>query len=187
MDENITDVISMGEDSMSKSLDHLEVELKKIRAGKASPMMLGGITVEYYGSATPLDQVASVTAMDARTLIVKPWEKNMIQPIERAIIEANLGLNPQSDAEMVRIPIPSLTEARRKDLVKQAKGEGENAKIAIRRIRKNSYDMFKELKSEGVSEDMVKTGEKKIDELTNAYVSKVDEVIKQKEGEIMTV
>ncbi|MEM9933478.1 MAG: ribosome recycling factor [Bacteroidota bacterium] len=172
---------------MNKALEHLEKELTKIRAGKASPVMLSGVKVDYYGSPTPIDQVAAVSAGDATTLIVKPWEKSMIQPIERAIMGANLGLNPQNDGEMVRIPIPRLTEERRKDLVKQAKGEGETGKVALRSVRQDSNAKLKKLQKDGASEDEIKGAERKIQDLTDTFTKKIEDMLKNKEGEIMTV
>lgn len=187
MDEGIKKVLDSTKTSMEKSIQHLEAELNKIRAGKASPLMLTGVKVDYYGSPTPIDQVAAVSVADAQTLVVKPWEKQMIPVIERAIMEANLGLTPSSDAELVRIPVPRLSEERRKDLVKQSKGEGENAKVAIRNNRKDSNTKLKALQKDGVSEDEVKAAEGKVQELTDSFVKKVDEILKVKEGEIMTV
>ncbi|MEL6191663.1 MAG: ribosome recycling factor [Bacteroidota bacterium] len=187
MDDTISSILSSAEEKMNKALERLEGELTKIRAGKASPVMLSGVKVDYYGSPTPIDQVAAVSAGDATTLIVKPWEKSMIQPIERAIMEANLGLNPQNDGEMVRIPIPRLTEERRKDLVKQAKGEGENGRVALRSIRQDSNTRLKKLQKDGASEDEVKGAEKKIQDFTDQFNKSIDDILKTKEGEIMTV
>lgn len=183
----VKQVLDLAEDHMKKSLHHLENELVKIRAGKASPVMLEGVTVEYYGTPTPLSQVANVTAADARTLTIQPWERNMLAPIERAIIAANLGLNPSNDGVLVRVPVPALTEERRKDLVKQTKTEGEHAKVAIRSLRHEALDKIKKLVKEGVSEDEGKAAEKKVQELTDKYVKSVDEVLHAKEQEIMTV
>lgn len=175
------------EASMEKTISHLQSALLKIRAGKASPNMVDSVTVDYYGSQTPLSQVSNVSVADARTLTITPWEKNMIPVIEKAVRDANLGLNPSSDGDMVRIPIPALTEERRKDLVKQARNEGEQAKIAIRSIRKDSNDNLKQLQKDGVSEDDVKTAEKKVQDTTNSYSDKIDSILKDKEDQIMTV
>ena len=187
MDENIELILEVARESMDKSIEHLKYELTKIRAGKANTAMLDGVKVEYYGSPTPLNQVATVATADARTITISPWERKMTPVIERAIMEANLGFNPQSDGELIRIHIPSLTEDRRKELVKLSKNEAENARIALRSVRHDSLHKMKGLLKEGVSEDDVKTGEKKVQEIIDQYGHKVDEVIKLKEEEIMTV
>ncbi len=187
MDESIKPILDSTSDHMTKSIDHLKIELNKIRAGRATPAMVEGVSVDYYGNPTPLNQVANVAVADARTITITPWEKKMIPAIERAIMEANLGFNPQSDGEMVRIHIPNLTEDRRKDLVKQAKQEGENSKIAIRSSRHEGLNKLKALQKEGVSEDEVKTAEKKVQDITNEYSKMVDDILQLKESEIMTV
>ena len=174
-------------DSMNKAVDHVELELTKIRAGKANPSMLDGIMVDYYGSPTPLSQVANVNTPDARTLVVQPWEKNMIPVIEKAISDANLGINPQNDGIVIRLMVPPLTEERRKDLVKKVKAEGEAGKIAIRNIRKDTNERIKKLQKEGVSEDEVKVGEAEVQKLTDGFILKVDKHIDLKEKDIMTV
>jgi ribosome recycling factor len=168
-------------------LNHLENELLKIRAGKASPAMLNSVMVEYYGSMTPLQQVANVNTMDARTIIVQPWEKPLINDIAKGIINANLGLNPQSNGEQLIIAVPPLTEERRRDLVKRAKTEAENAKIGVRNNRKDALDMIKDLKTEGLSEDMSKDAEEEVQKITNSYIKKVDELLELKEKDIMTI
>jgi ribosome recycling factor len=183
--EDIDLIISEAGDSMKKSLQHLEKELLKIRAGRANPAMLEGVRVEYYGAMTPLSQVSNVATPDARTLSVQPWEKGLIPEIEKAIMNANLGLNPQNNGETVIINIPPLTEERRRDLVKQAKAEGEEAKVSIRSARKDANDMLKDL--DGISEDLVKDAEERVQALTNKNVAKVDTAIEIKEKEIMTV
>jgi ribosome recycling factor len=187
MEELVKMVIESAEESMHRSVEHLESELLKIRAGKANPVMLDGIRAEYYGAMTPLNQLATVSAQDARMLVVQPFDRKSIGLIERAIIEANLGFNPQNDGMVIRIPIPQLTEDRRKQLVRQSKDECENAKIAIRNIRRDHNDQMKKLKDDNVSEDQIKTGETKIQDLTNSYVSRIDDVLKKKEAEIMTI
>lgn len=187
MDELVSMVLIDAEEHMKKAIKHLEHELQNIRAGKANPTMLKGVKVDYYGTPTPLDQAASISVLDPYTLAIKPWEKNMIQVIDKAIQASNLGFNPQSDAEMVRIPIPRLTEERRKKLARQARDEGENAKISIRGIRRNGNSDLKKLKDDDVSEDEIKLGETKVDELTKKFTAKVDEILKKKEAEIMTV
>ena len=187
MEENIKPIIDSAKDTMDKSITYLEGELAKIRAGKASPAMLDGIKVDYYGMPTPLSGACSISVGDARTLLLRPFEKKMIAAIERAILEANIGVTPQNDGNEIRISIPPLNEARRKELVKQAKKEGEEAKVAIRNIRQDSNVKIKKAKDKGVSEDMQKTAEKKVQDLTNDYVAKVDKILKAKEDEILTV
>ena len=172
---------------MEKSISHFSHALAKIRAGRAMPNMLDGLVVQYYGNPTPISQVASVNTPDAKTLVIKPWEKNMISEIEKAIINSDLGLNPQNDGEMVRLNIPPLTEERRKDLVKQSRNEAEHGKVSIRNVRKDANDHIKKLLKENVSEDDVKKAEARIQDLTNDYVKKVDELLAKKEEEIMTV
>src|SRR6188768_2258953 len=167
-------------DLMTKSLNHLGHELTKIRAGKANPSMLDGLLVSYYGAMSPLQQVSSITAPDARTLFIKPWEKNIIGEIERTIINANLGLNPQNDGQQIIINIPMLTEERRKQLVKQASHEGEQGRISIRNIRKETNEQLKKIK--GVSEDDVKNAEAKVQKLTDEFILKIDVLLKKKEG-----
>jgi ribosome recycling factor len=172
---------------MDKAIDHADSELSKIRAGKASPAMLDGIMVDYYGSATPLSQVGSVNTPDARTLIIQPWEKSLLGAIEKAIKESSLGLNPQNDGIIIRINVPPLTEERRRDLVKRLKGEAETGKIAIRNIRKDANEKIKKLKTEGVSEDEIKVGEADVQKLVDTYIIKVDQLADAKEKDIMTV
>jgi len=172
---------------MEKAIDHCDNELNKIRAGKASPSMLDDIMVDYYGSPTPLSQVGSVNTPDARTIVVSPWEKSLLPGIEKAIKEANLGVNPQNDGVIIRINVPPLTEERRRDLVKKAKGEAETGKVAVRNIRKDANEKIRKLKSEGVSEDEMKTGEAEVQKLTDAYIVKIDALSVAKEKDIMTV
>jgi len=172
---------------MDKAIDHCEGELQKIRAGKANPAMLDDITVDYYGTPTPLSQVGNVNTPDARTIVVQPWEKSLLAPIEKAIKEANLGLNPQNDGVIIRINVPPLTEERRRDLVKKVKAEAETGKIAIRNIRKDANEKIRKLKTEGVSEDEMKTGEGEIQKLTDSYIVKVDQHAEAKEKDVMTV
>lgn len=172
---------------MNKAITHLIGELGKIRAGKASPAMLDSIMVDYYGSATPLNQTASVSSPDARTLFVKPWEKTTIPEIEKAIINSGLGLNPQNDGEQIIINIPQLTEERRMALVKQAKAEGEQGKISIRNTRKEINDELKKLQKDGASEDEVKRAEDEVQATTDEFAKKIDEILAHKESEIMTI
>ena len=185
--EDIKLILDMANEGMEKAIVHFRNSLVKIRAGKANTSMVDGVTVDYYGSMTPLNQVANVSVSDARTLAITPWEKHMIPIIEKAIRDANLGFNPQSDGEMVRIPIPMLTEERRKDLVKQAKSEAENARIALRKARQDANSDLKDLLKDGISEDAVKEGEKKVQDITNSFNDKVEAIMKEKESQIMTV
>lgn len=185
--EEINMYLDEAKDLMNKAIKHVSSELVKIRAGKASPNMLEGLMVVYYGNPTPINQVASITTPDARTLMIKPWEKNVIPEIEKAIINSDLGLNPQNDGEQVIINVPQLTEERRITLVKQAKHEGEQGKISIRNIRKETNDNLKQLQKEGVSEDEVKRAEDKVQTLTDEFNKKIDEILTKKEAEIMTV
>ena len=173
-------IIDDTNERMDKSIQFLVSELKKIRAGKAMPSMLDGIMVEYYGAPTPLIQVASITTPDSRTIFIKPWEKTIIQDIEKAITSSDLGLNPQNDGENIIINIPPLTEERRMILVKQIKGEGEKGKISIRSVRKESNELMKKLSNEGVSEDAIKDGENEIQRITDSKINRVDEIIKSK-------
>ena len=172
---------------MDKSIQHVAQELVKIRAGKASPSMLESIKVEYYGVLTPLNQMASITTPDARTIFIKPWEKSVINDIERAIINSDLGLNPQNDGEQVIINVPILTEERRHILVKQVRHEGELGKISVRNIRKDTNDSLKKLLKEGASEDEVKRAEDKIQKFTDDHIKKIDDLIHKKEEDIMHV
>jgi ribosome recycling factor len=172
---------------MEKALAHTDTEFTKIRAGKASIGMLDGIMVDYYGAATPLAQVANVNTPDARTIVVQPWEKAMISPIEKAIMEANIGLNPQNDGIIIRLNVPPLTEERRRDLVKKVKEEAETGRISVRNIRKNTNESIKKLKNDGASEDEIKVGEAEVQKLTDAYIDKVDQLAEIKEKDVMTV
>lgn len=175
------------EDGMNKAITHLETELVKIRAGKANPNMLEGIMAEYYGSPTPISQIANISALDARTISVQPWEKNMLQPIERAIIAANIGINPQNDGTNIRLFLPPLTEERRKELVKRCNGEGEHAKVAIRSIRRDAIEHIKKLQKDGLSEDIAKDAEAEVQDQTNKFISLIEKHLAAKEKEIMAV
>lgn len=175
------------EDGMNKAITHLETELTRIRAGKASPNMLDGIMAEYYGSPTPLAQIANITALDARTISVQPWEKNMLQPIERAIIAANIGINPQNDGNFIRLFLPPLTEERRKELVKKCNGEGEHAKVSVRSIRRDAIEGIKKLQKDGLSEDTAKDAEAEVQDLTNKFIVLIEKHLAAKEKEIMAV
>ena len=185
--EEINMILEEAEDGMKKAISHLNSELSKIRAGRANPSMLDTVRVDYYGSPTPLSQIGNISTLDPRTLTVQPWEKSLLDEITKAIINANLGLNPQNNGEVIIISVPVLTEERRKDLVKRARAEGENAKVSLRTQRKDANDMVKSLKEEGLSEDAVKNAELDVQNLTNSYATKVDELVSVKEEDIMKV
>lgn len=187
MAEDLNGIIAHAQDSMTKAIGHLEAELVKIRAGRANPNMFDGLTVDYYGNPTPLNQVGNISVTDARTLTIQPWEKNMLQPIERSIIAANLGVTPQNDGTIIRIFLPPLTEERRKEIVKRVQHEGEHSKVAIRNIRRDAIEHIKKLKKDGLSEDVAKDGEDEIQELTDKHISLVDKHLASKEKEIMSV
>ncbi|MDQ3535933.1 MAG: ribosome recycling factor [Bacteroidota bacterium] len=172
---------------MEKAVQFTTIELAKIRAGKAMPNMLDGIMVMYYGNPTPINQVASITTPDARTLVLKPFEKKLIIEIEKSIVNSNLGLNPQNDGDVIRLSIPPLTEERRKSLVKQSKSETESGKISVRNIRKDTNDSLRKLLKEGAAEDSIKRAEDQVQVLTNHYVEKMDDLLTKKEKEIMTI
>lgn len=184
MDEEVKFVLDSAKENMDGSISHLEKAFIKIRAGKASPVMLSSVMVDYYGSQTPLSQVSNINTPDARTISVQPWEKNLIGEIENAIMNANLGFNPMNNGEMVIINVPPLTEERRKQLVKQAKSEAEDAKVSIRSARQEAN---KELKALEISEDLLKNAEVDVQELTDSYSKKVDAILSVKEAEIMKV
>lgn len=170
-----------------KSIEHLDAELRKIRVGKATPDMLQSVTVDYYGTQTPLTQVANIGTLDARTLTVQPWEKGLLSECAKGIVNASLGLAPQDNGEMLIINVPPLTEERRKELVKRAKAEGEQAKVSVRAQRKDAMDYIKELKNEGLSEDAAKNAEDDIQQITNKYSDIIDDRIERKEKDIMTI
>ncbi|CAM1361111.1 Ribosome-recycling factor [Tenacibaculum litopenaei] len=184
MNEEIDFILDSAKEAMNKAIEHLEKELRSIRAGKASPAMLANVQVDYYGSATPLGQVANVNTPDARTIAIQPWEKNMLQEIEKAIMIANLGFNPMNNGENIIINVPPLTEERRKDLAKQAKAEAEHAKVGVRNARKEANN---DIKKTDASDDMKKNAEGDIQTLTDQYVKTIDEKFAVKEKEIMTV
>jgi len=187
MSEDSTHILEDSRAAMQKAINHLENELIKIRAGKANPQMLDGLTVDYYGSPTALNQVANISVMDARTMTIQPWEKNMLQLIERAIIAANLGVTPQNDGNTIRIFMPPLTEERRKEYVKRANTEGEHTKVAVRNIRRDAIEHIKKLQKQGLSEDVAKDTEKKMQETTDKYISLIEKHLSAKEKEIMSV
>lgn len=172
---------------MKKAISHLESELSKIRAGKANPVILDGIHVDYYGSSTALNQVANVTVADARTLSIQPWEKNMLQAIEKAIIASNIGLNPQNDGNIIRLFLPPLTEERRKELVKRVNAEGEQAKVSVRSIRRDAIEQIKKEQKDGLSEDIAKDAEAEVQVITDKHIALIDQHCKDKDKEIMTI
>lgn len=183
--EEIELYLEDAKDHMMKTLNHVGHELTKIRAGKANPAMLDGVQVSYYGSMTPLNQVSSMTTPDARTIFIKPWEKNLIPEVEKAIRDANLGLNPQNDGQQVIVNIPMLTEERRKQLVKQVGHECEQGRISVRNIRKETNEHLKKIK--GTSEDDIKDAEATVQKFTDEFIAKIDALMKKKESEILTV
>jgi len=187
MDEEIQFYLDELAESMGKALAHVNVEMSRIRAGKASPSMLDGLRVDYYGTPTPISQIANITAPDARSLFIKPWERNMISEVAKAIKNSDLGLNPVSDAEGVRLNIPAMTEERRRELVKQAKNESEAGKVRVRGIRKDVNESLRKLLKEGASEDAIKSAEDKVQKTTDTYIAEVDKVLSKKESEIMTI
>ncbi len=185
--EEIELYLDDAKDTMEKALKHLAIELTKIRAGKANAGMLDGIQVEYYGATTPLVQVASVNTPDARTIVIKPFEKKLISEVEKAIRNSNLGLSPNNDGEQIRLSIPPLTEERRRDLVKKVKQEVETAKVNVRNIRKDTNDGIRKLTKEGVSEDLVKQGEERVQKLTDNFIARIDDTFVAKEKDILVV
>jgi ribosome recycling factor len=187
MTEEIEFIIDSTKESMNGSIAHLEKSFLNIRAGKASPAMLGSVFVDYYGSQTPLAQIANMNVPDARTITIQPYEKSMLQPIEKAIMVANIGFNPMNNGDVIIISVPPLTEERRRDLTKQAKAEAEDAKIGVRNARKDANNDIKKLEKEGTSEDICKTAEDEVQHLTNSYIKKIDDILLHKEAEIMKV
>ena len=187
MNEDVELLLEITSEKMDKAISHFQKELGKIRAGKADPRMLDGIFVDYYGNKSPLSQVSNINTPDPRTISIQPWEKSMVEVIEKAILAANIGLTPMNNGELIRINIPILTQERRKELVKQVKTEGENTKIAVRNIRRESNEDVKKLKKDGLSEDFAKNAEDEIQKITDNFISKTDEIIDLKEKQIMTV
>ena len=187
MQEDLQFILDTSEEAMKGAIAHLEKELTSIRAGKSSPKMIISVMVDYYGTDTPISQVANISTPDARTIAIQPWEKAMIAPIERAIINSNLGFNPDNNGEVIRINIPALTEERRRDLTKQVHAEGEHAKISIRNARRDAIDELKKMQKDGLSEDLEKDGEAAAQKLTDQYYKQVEELIEEKEKDIMTI
>lgn len=185
--EEVGFILEVCEEKMSSTISHLENELLHIRAGKASPHMLEGVMVDYYGSITPISRIANISTPDARTIAVQPWEKQLIPEIEKAIINSNLGLNPDNNGELIRISVPILTEERRKDLAKRASAEGESAKVGIRSGRKDANDSLKKLLKDGLSEDDLKVAEAEVQELTNKFTKLIDTLLEKKTEEIFTI
>lgn len=187
MNEEVEIYLDEARTSMAGALNHLENELTRIRAGKASPDMLSGLKVMYYGMETPINQACTIKSLDARTLVISPFEKGLIGEIEKAIFQANLGVTPQNDGEVIRLILPPTTEERRRDLVKNSKAYGEQAKVSIRNVRKDANEGIRDLVKDGLSEDEGKSAEDEIQTLTNSYIKKVDDLLAKKEVEIMTV
>jgi ribosome recycling factor len=187
MNEDLDFVFDEAEEKMGNAIAHLERELVKIRAGKANPQMLDSVMVDYYGTMTKLSQVSNINTPDPRSIVVQPWEKGMLGPIEKAIQSANLGFNPQNDGTLVRVAVPPLTEERRRDLVKKVKAEAENTRVSIRNVRREAIEAGKKLEKDGVPEDLVKKFESNVQELTNKYNGTVDQLIETKETDIMTI
>jgi len=180
-------IIDTTRENMEKSIEHTRIEFSRLRAGKAMPSVLDGVMVEYYGSNVPLNQIANVNTPDARTLIVQPWEKSMIPVVEKAIMAANLGLNPMNDGAVIMIAVPMLTEERRIGLVKQVKQEAEGSKVSIRNFRRDAIEKVKKLQKDGLSEDLTKDAEADIQKLVDSYIKKVDDLVIEKEKDIMTI
>jgi ribosome recycling factor len=172
---------------MQKALEHFEYELSKIRAGKASPMMLEGLNADAYGAMTPLNQLANITTPDARTISIQPWDGSLLQPIEKAILMANIGLTPQNDGKIIRLNIPPMTEERRKELVKQTKNEAEECRISLRTFRRDANEKIKKMQKDGLPEDSAKDAETSVQNLVNDFSTKIDKHLEVKEKEIMTV
>lgn len=185
--EDVSKIIAEAKAQMDKALEHLDHELAKLRTGKASPAIVQDLLVEYYGAPTPLPQIANVQVADARTIVIQPWERNMLGPIERVIINANIGITPANDGEVIRLSVPPLTEERRKELVKKAKHAGEESKVGVRNARHKALDQLKKAVKDGLPEDMGKRKETELQDLVNKYVTQVDKVVDTKEKEIMTV
>lgn len=187
MSDELQKQVEHANEAMSKAIAHLEAELLKIRAGRANPLMFDGLTVDYYGTPTPISQVGNITVADARTLTIQPWEKNMLQPIERSIIAANLGVTPQNDGAIIRIFLPPLTEERRKEIVKKVHAEGEHSRVAIRNIRREAIEHIKKLQKQGVSEDLAGDAETEVQDMTNKFIAMVEKHLASKEKEIMSI
>lgn len=187
MSEVLDTIFNEANGLMKKAIDHLETELSRIRAGKANAAILDGVFVDYYGASTQLSSAANITTPDARTISIQPWEKNMLGPIEKAIIASNVGLNPQNDGNIIRLFLPPLTEERRKELVKRVNNEGEQAKVSVRSIRRDAIEQIKKEQKDGLSEDVAKDAEARVQGITDKYIALVDQHCKDKDKEIMTI
>jgi ribosome recycling factor len=187
MNEEVQLVYDMTQERMEKAVEHLDNELMRIRAGKANVHILDGIKVDYYGTMTPLNQVSNISTPDAKTILIQPWEKSMIEPIEKALMNSNVGITPANNGEVIRLAIPQLTEERRRDLVKQVRTEGENARVSIRTARREANDEYKNMQKDGLSEDETKIAEDNIQKLTDEYTEKIDKIVEAKDQDIMTI
>jgi ribosome recycling factor len=187
MNEEVQLVYEMAKEHMDKAVEHLDNELVRIRAGKANVHILDGVMVDYYGTPTPLNQVSNVSTPDAKTIMIQPWEKSMIDTIEKALMQSNVGITPGNNGEVIRLVVPQLTEERRRDLTKQVKNEGENARVSIRNSRREANEEYKRMQKDGLSEDETKIAEDQIQKLTDEYSEKVDKIVEAKEQDIMTI
>ncbi len=187
MNEEVEMVYEMTKESMDKAIEHLDNELMRIRAGKANVHILDGILVDYYGTPTPLNQVSNISTPDAKTIMIQPWEKTMINPIEKALMNSNVGITPANNGEVIRLVIPQLTEERRRNLVKQVKMEGENARVSVRNARREANDEYKNMQKDGLSEDEAKSAEENIQKLTDEFTEKVEKIVEAKDQDIMTI
>jgi ribosome recycling factor len=187
MNEEVQLVYEMAKEHMEKAVEHLDNELVRIRAGKANVHILDGVLVDYYGTPTPLNQVSNISTPDAKTIMIQPWEKSMIDPIEKALMQSNVGITPGNNGEVIRLIIPQLTEERRRDLVKKVKHEGENARVSIRNSRRDANEEYKQMQKDGLSEDEAKTAEDQIQKLTNDFSEQIDKIVESKEEDIMTI
>jgi ribosome recycling factor len=187
MNEEVQLVYEMAKEHMDKAIEHLDNELIRIRAGKANVHILDGVLVDYYGAPTPLNQVSNVSTPDAKTIMIQPWEKSMIDTIEKALMQSNVGITPSNNGEVIRLIVPQLTEERRLELVKKVKHEGENARVSIRNSRREANEEYKQMQKDGLSEDETKTAEDNIQKLTNEYTEKVDKIVEAKDADIMTI
>jgi ribosome recycling factor len=187
MNEEVQMVYEMAKENMEKALEHLDNELNRIRAGKANVHILDGVVVDYYGTPTPLNQVSNISTPDAKTIMIQPWEKTMIDPIEKALMTSNVGITPGNNGEVIRLVVPQLTEERRRDLVKQVKTEGENARVSVRNARREANDEYKSMQKDGLSEDETKSAEDDIQKLTDEFTEKVEKIVEAKDNDIMTI
>ena len=187
MNEDVQLIYEMSRERMEKALEHLDSELVRIRAGKANIHIVDGVMVDYYGTDTPLNQVSNISTPDAKTIMIQPWEKTMIDPIEKALMNSNVGITPGNNGEVIRLIIPQLTEERRRDLFKQVKNEGENARVSMRNSRRDANDEYKQMQKDGLSEDEAKDAGDQIQKLTDEFTEKVEKIVSAKEEEIMTI